>query len=485
VELRVLGELEVWHDGAPLSLRAAKPRQLLTLLATRPNEPIPAGVLIDELWEGGCPPTAASALRVHVTQVRRALEPNPTPGPSIRLPLCPSGYVLRVAVEELDSARFESLVVGAREANALGDPARAETQLTTALGLWRGTPLADAQGLSAIAGKLARLNELRISALEELAEAKLVIGQHAALVDLMRDAVKEFPLHETFAARLMLALYRSGRQSDALRAFGNLAHQLDLQLGIEPSTSLRQLEEDILLQRSHLDYSRRCSDVMADGQSRFPPRLIGRRDELRQLLEAEERAANGDRCFVLLSGPAGIGKTTLASEFCARAQSIGASVFRGVCVNGSVSGYEAVTEILAAISCDSDHGPVIETALSKESQNDGPKQEQEVFASRDLESEQLHLFESIAGSIRTIIDRPVVVLVEDLQWAGPTTLLVLRHLMRLADLDTLLLVVTVQDEELDVAQSELIEGIAPAARRQVLHLEGLNDHEVRSLKTFR
>ena len=472
---------EIVHNGAPACLRAAKPRQLLTLLATRPGEPVPAPVLVDELWEGVPPSTASSALRTHVTQVRRALEPDRLPGLSTRLPLEPSGYVLHMQEDELDSRRFEALVDSAHEADELGDPIAAESHLVAALALWRGPALADAHGLAAVCAELARLTELRMRAIEQLAEARLSLGRHGALVEVLLDAVEEFPLHEKFAAQLMLAFYRSGRQADALGAFRRLEQQLDQQLGIPPSPELRRLEEDVLLQRAHLESLPRGADRHVAAISPFTsPRLVGRREELGRLLAAGEEAAGGERRLVLLSGPSGIGKTTLAAELCARLGRRGASVFTGACFEDRVGGSEPVIEILADVTRMIGSARVAELGWLDPEHRAGDGSA-DTLVGRDLESDQLRMFETIAAALARLGDRPVVLRVEDLHWAGRTTLLVLRYLLRVSELEKLLVVATVRDEDLDAERAELIADLAPAARTRLVPLSGFDDHEVRSL----
>ncbi len=293
MELRILGPTEVRHDGSPVALRGSKPRQLLVLLAMRPNRPVLAEELIEELWDGVPPPSAATALRVHIGRLRQVLELSRDPSaPSGRLPAGPHGYLLRVEPDELDVQRFERLVVLAREADGHGDPRAAIPCLTEALDLWRGPALADARDLSAARAEVARLEELRVVAIEELADVRLALGEHALVIDLLGAALEEHPLRERLTGSLMRALYRSGRQADALRVYAELARGLDEELGLAPSLPLRRLEEDVLLQRPSLDYvaPRAMTDVMSQrGWSSI--RFIGRRDELRQLVELYDSAA--------------------------------------------------------------------------------------------------------------------------------------------------------------------------------------------------
>ena len=254
MELLVLGPLEVRHGAMPTPLPGAKARQLLTLLALRPNQSVAADVLVDELWEGDPPRTADSALRVHICHVRRTLlQDGDSEGPTARLALGPGGYLLHVATDELDSLLFESLLRQGREASLRGAAHVAEETLKTALAYWRGPALGDARHLAACVPEAERLEQLRLSAVDEYAEVSLSLNNNAAVVELLTDVVREFPLHEALVGRLMVALYRCGRPAEALQTFARLQQQL-AGVGLKPSAEVRQVETDILLERRHLEF---------------------------------------------------------------------------------------------------------------------------------------------------------------------------------------------------------------------------------------
>jgi DNA-binding SARP family transcriptional activator/DNA-binding beta-propeller fold protein YncE len=241
LEFRLLGPLEVVVDGARLPLAGERQRALLALLLLHPNEPVSTERVIDELWGGSPPATAYASLRVAVSKLRRLL------GTSHRdvLETLAGGYRLRVEPTQLDSQRFEMLL---EEARAEHDPDRAVELLEQALGLWHGPALADLQYESFAQSEARRLSELRLAAREERIEAELALGRHESVVSELEALVQENPLRERPRGALMLALYRSGRQADALEAYREGRRILSEELGLEPGEELRCLEQQILTQ---------------------------------------------------------------------------------------------------------------------------------------------------------------------------------------------------------------------------------------------
>ena len=485
MELRVLGPIEVRHDGSPVLLRGAKPRELLALFAMRANHPTTAEQLIEELWEGEPPPSAAIALRVHINRLRQVLElDRGAHAPSGRLPAGPHGYLLRVEPDELDAQRFERLVAFARDSNAHGDPAAAVPHLTDALDLWRGPAYADACHLSAARSEITRLEELRAVAFEELADARLALGDHPLVVDVLTGAVLEFPLRERLAGQLMLALYRSGRQADALRVFAELADRLDRQLGVVPSPDLRRLEEDILLQRPSLSGDRPRSSKPAGTHRRSStPRVIGRRLELGQLLDLFDAAAAGERRVALVEGGAGIGKTTLIEEFAARAARLGGDVLVGRCSQDQSDGYQALAEIVREVIGRGDERT--RAALPSELSIALPELDEDGAGATSVEidhqSARLRLHEIVAALVDAYTGRPRVLIVEDAHWANRPTLALLRHLLRRRETEALLVVVTFRDDEIGSDAAERLESLGPPGQVRRVHLSVFDDNEVRAL----
>ena len=235
MEFRVLGPLEVTDRDRPLSLGGIKQRSLLAILLLHANEVVSSDRLIDELWEEAPPRTAAKSLHVQVSRLRKQLGDG-------RLTTRSPGYVLHVDPSEFDLTRFERLVGEARTA----EPEAAAQMLREALALWRGRPLADLAYQRFAQTEIARLEELRLAALERRIDGDVASGRHAEVVGELEALVAEHPLRERPRAQLMLALYRSARQAEALEAYREARRVLSEELGLEPGEDLKQLEEAIL-----------------------------------------------------------------------------------------------------------------------------------------------------------------------------------------------------------------------------------------------
>jgi DNA-binding SARP family transcriptional activator len=246
MEFRILGPLEVWDGGSEVSLGGPKVRALLALLLLHPNEVVSTDRLMDELWGEGSPERAGPALRVNVSRLRKAL-------PQDVLTTRSPGYLLRVEPDELDLHHFERLVDEGRSLIARGLAAEASERLHDALALWRGPALADFGYESFAQAAIARLEEIRLTAVELRIDADLVLGRHHELVGELEALVAEHPLREDLQGYLMTALYRSGRQAEALDAYQDARRALVDELGIEPSQMLQELERAILRQDSALN----------------------------------------------------------------------------------------------------------------------------------------------------------------------------------------------------------------------------------------
>lgn len=249
-EYRILGTLEVSRDDrAPAPVRG-KPRALLAMLLLHRNEVVSTDRLIEALWEGAPPVSAAKILQLYVSQLRKAL-------PEAELRTRAPGYVLELGPGVLDAERFELLLAEGRQALAAGASGRAAALLGEALALWRGSPLAEFAYDRFAQGEIARLEELRLEAAEGRIEADLELGRHAELVAEIEGLVGEHPLRERLRGQLMRSLYACGRQADALAAYADARETLGRELGLEPSRALQELQRRILVQDPALEPSAR------------------------------------------------------------------------------------------------------------------------------------------------------------------------------------------------------------------------------------
>jgi peptide/nickel transport system substrate-binding protein len=251
VEFTVLGPLAVSHHGRQVSLGSRKQRAVLAILLLRANEVVSPDVLIDELWGEQPPPSAPHTLQVYVSRLRAALRASGAPDGI--LVTRPSGYMLRVGFHERDLDLFEHLAAEGRRSLEAGSPGRASDRLIEALSVWKGAPLADLAFEPFARIDVERLEERRLAALEDRIEADLALGKHGALVAELKDLVERHPLRERLRGQLMLALYRAGRQADALTTYRDARDHLVGELGLEPSKALQALEQAILRHDESLD----------------------------------------------------------------------------------------------------------------------------------------------------------------------------------------------------------------------------------------
>ena len=236
-QFRVLGQLEALADGRPVDLGGPRQRAVLAVLLAHANQPVSPERLVTGVWGADAPPTATKTAQVYISRLRRTLGDD-------SLATTPGGYVLRVASGAVDVDDAEFLRERARDAA----PREAGTLLREGLGLWRGPAYADLRYEPALQGEIARLDELRLSMLEDRVEADIAAGRTTDLVPELQALVREHPLRERLRGSLMLALYRSGRQADALDAFADGRRLLVDELGLEPGPELRELERAILTQ---------------------------------------------------------------------------------------------------------------------------------------------------------------------------------------------------------------------------------------------
>ncbi len=323
MDYRILGPLEALDGERQLPLGGARQRAVLGLLLLHGNETLSRDVIIDELWGEDAPPTAAKVLQNCVSALRKELPPD-----TIRT--VAGAYGLTLELDELDRDRFERLLAEGRAALEAGDHADASAQFHRALALWRGAPLSDFSYERFARDEITRLEELHVAAVEDRIEAELALGHHDELVAELEGLVTRHPLRERLRSQLMLALYRAGRQAEALETYRAARRALLAELGIEPGRALRELEHAILEQDPTLDVARRHAQppLLRPGRAAALP-FEGRNAEL-ELLEAglDDALAGRGRLFVVV-GDSGAGKTSLADEVASRAKQRGIRILWG------------------------------------------------------------------------------------------------------------------------------------------------------------
>ncbi|MGY1814752.1 ATP-binding protein [Blastococcus sp. SYSU D00820] len=320
MELLVLGPLEVLRAGRPVPVRRGRPRRLLLALLIRRGDPVPQDALVDQLWGAEPPVNAGNALHVLVSYLRRTVV-----GPELAIERAATGYRLVVDPDRVDAHRFEQLV--RRAAAEDGDPAGRLADATGALALWRGPALAEAADDAFAQADIARLGELRVQAQEARAAALLDLGRHDEALPDLGQLVREHPFRERLHGQHALALYRAGRQADALAALDRARSALAEELGLDPGPHLQDLARRILRQDPALDAPAGSADVPAadrsapalvaepppgPGASHVPEpltSLVGREDQV-----AAVRGLLAGHRLVTLTGPGGAGKTRLAAE---------------------------------------------------------------------------------------------------------------------------------------------------------------------------
>jgi DNA-binding SARP family transcriptional activator/tetratricopeptide (TPR) repeat protein len=446
MEFRILGPLEALLEGEPVALGGSKQRALLALLLVHANETLSTDRLIDELWGERPPASAVKTVQVHVSRLRKAIPAGADGAAAAALLTREHGYELRLDPERLDAHRFERLVAKGREELAAGRPRGAVAALEEGLSLWRGPALADLAYEPFAQREIARLEDLRVSAVEQLMEARLALGAHAELVGELEALIAEHPYRERLRAQLMLALYRSERQADALQAYQDARRTLVEELGIEPGERLRELERGILAQDPALALpapqtaepaaaERVATEPTVETRSAF----VGRERELAELLGGLDDAFAGRGRLFMLVGEPGIGKSRLAEELIAHARARGGHVLVGRCWEaGGAPAYWPWVQSLRPYVRDTD-ADTLRSQL-----RDGAADVAHLLPElRDvlgdlppaapLESEgaRFRLFDSMTAFLRSAAaDRPLVLVLDDLHAADEPSLLLLRFLAR-------------------------------------------------------
>jgi DNA-binding SARP family transcriptional activator len=483
--LAVLGPLAVVIDGQDIVLAGFRRRALLARLALGGGCVVAADRLAEDLWEDEPDRRSVPTLRTYVAKLRHLL-----PAGAAVVASRPGGYRLAIGADTLDAARFER----ALEA-ATGSPTDVERVLLPALAEWRGGAYEEFAHLGWARREALRLDELRLVAQERLFEAQLALGRQAEIVPALRALASAHPLRERLHIQLVTALYRSGRQADALVAQRRATATLVDTLGLDPSHDLADLEARILHQDASLaGPDGRPAPVRAHGlagvlprplQRRGPdPAFVGRTAELAGLTAALAAGRADGARLVVIRGEPGIGKTRLAAEFADRARRAGATILYGRCDQDVGAPYQpfvaalrdlasrAPRDLLAAWLGDD---AAALTAMVPDLADHLPARRP---AGADPASQRLRLFDAVAGWLEALAgaDATVIVL-EDIHWATSSTLMLTRHVVRaLADRPVLLLATarsTLPDASAELAA--LVADLRRDGRTEVIDLAGLDD----------
>jgi DNA-binding SARP family transcriptional activator/tetratricopeptide (TPR) repeat protein len=466
MEFRVLGPLEVVDGDRAVALGGSMQRAVLALLILEPHRVVPVEQLIYGLWGDDPPARAVGTVQAYVSNLRRALEPERAPGGPARVLVWRApGYLLRVAAEDIDWLRFERLVDQARAAHIAGDLPAANAMLTQARGLWRGPALAD---LGIAWPERGRLDDLRLSAVTEQAEVLLALGRHDQVADDLAAVAAEHPLRERLRGLQMIALYRTGRQVEALDVYNEVRQRLAEEYGLDPSTDLQRLHQQVLRQDPALEPVQKPAARAAHRLTGAALLFVGRGAELAVLRARLGAAQSGSGRVVLVEGEPGAGKTRLAEEAAAEAAARGFLTLWGRCAEGE--GAPALWPWAQVLRAADDHGDL--SGLVPQRAQLDPQ------ATRGQLSQRLA--ELLPDRARA---QPLLLVLDDLHWADEGSLELLEFLAaHLADARILILG-TYREDDLPHA-GRLISTLGILARlpgADGMALAGLNIDEVASL----
>ena len=471
--LRLLGPVEVDGPTGPVRLGGPKERRLLAALAVHAGEVVSDDGLVDALWDGPPPRTAGKTLQNYVLRLRRALEG----GTEVRIVTRPPGYVLHAPTTDVD--RVETLVGQARRTAATGDHAGAVARFDEALDLWRGPALAEFATLPFALAEAARLDELREGLFEDRVAALLDCGRHHDAVATCETLVRARPLRERRWTQLMLALYRDGRQGEALAAYQRLRAVLADQLGVDPGPVARRLEASILGHETALDPRPRSVNRPA---RRSSTPCFGRQAEIDRLLEHLAEAAAGHGGVVFVHGEPGIGKSRLLAETASVAAGRGVEVLSGRCLEGTGAlPYGPFSEALEGVlpgRASSGSGPLA-VLVPGEAGPDGAGRP-------DLRPDErrLRLLDSVARFLADRArERPVLLLLDDLHWADDGTVALLRHTARTTGARKLLVVGAYRAGEVGPGHplDDALGALSSETECRLLRLDGLDQPAVDQL----
>ena len=509
VKYAILGPVELCDGERRVSVGGPRQVALLALLLVNANRALSSDRLIDALWGSLGAAGSVKRLQVAIARLRRSLDVEGVRGESA-LRTVAGGYLLVVRPGELDAEVFQTRAEEGRRALQDGEAARAREVLGEALELWRGPALAAVAYAEFAQPEIRRLEELRLSAHEARVDAELRLGGHGGPIGELEALVAAHPGRERVAAQLMLALYRGGRQGDALDVYARTRAYLSGELGLEPGPALRCLQAEILAQSPALQRNDPGSDEPAAEEAAVLPTSVGDRSsvmlalprslhaaagspfvgrdaELERLHERWRQVCGGERAAVVLGGEAGIGKTRLAAELAGAVHEQGALVLYGRCDEGLAVPYQPFVEALRpyarAAGLDRQRAELGELApelgrLLPELAGLGEP------LRADPESERFALFEAVAALVEAMTpQRRALLVLDDLHWAANPTLLLLRHLIRSERTLRVLLLGTYRETELDAGHQlvQLLADLHRDASVQRLSIGGLQRPAIAAL----
>jgi DNA-binding SARP family transcriptional activator len=504
-EIRVLGPLEVLWDNKTVDVGGQKARALIARLLIDRNLVVSVDRLLDSLWPDHEGAGAEIALRSTVSRLRKRLRDAGAEDDLIvtRAP----GYVLSAEAEATDVDRFEQTVAEGRRQLARRRPAAAVRILREAADMWRGTAYSEVRDEPFARAEARRLDELLLTATEIRLDAELTIGRHAELVGELETLTTDNPMRERLWSQHMLALYRSGRQAEALRVFQELRTILVDELGIEPGHDVTWLEGAILNQNPALNFTSpeepNQNEAWEDPVATNPltyhslsptaaneSPLVGREEELGAMTRWWSGVQSGDTSLLLVDGDAGIGKTRLVSELARSVEAEGALVLWGRCDEDPVAPFQPFAEALGryfgSLSAD-EISQIPEWRLAELSRlvlrlgEYTPGREVDLT---DPENDRFRFFGAVTTTLNEMAARtPVMLVIDDLHWANQPTLLLLRHLLRNNDVAGLAIVGLYRDTDID--SDHPLRAVLAALRAdrtlERVHLKGLSEAAVNEL----
>lgn len=494
MEFRILGPLEVCDADQVIALSGARQRALLTLLLLHANHSVPADRLIEDLWHGEPPREALKSLQMHIGRLRRALGPARD-----LLETVSGGYRLNLQPDALDLSRFEQRAERGRRLVADGRFAEAARDFAAALSEWRGGALDDIAYEPFAQAEIGRLEDLRVSTFEDYIDAELALGHHSEWVGRIQALAVQHPFRERLTQQVILALYRSGRQADALEAFQRARRRLTEDLGLELSRTLQDLQVAVLAHDPALDWV----PVTGDGQAQASPRLprplhddaafVGRRTELDRLTRAWRSVSAGHRRVVLVSGEPGIGKTRLSTRIAAHAHGEGATVLYGRCDEHLAIPYRPWIDVLTQC-VDGASATLVQRHVAAFGAQVGrltPSLRRRVehlppVHDSHPEIEQFRLMDAVHGLLDAAGEaRPLVIFLDDLHWADKPTLTLLCHVVSQGEALKALVIATFRDSEVSDDFRHSLAALQRESGVERLAVRGLDPEDVVALVRLR